>query len=133
MRQTRRGIGAMSRLDLRCPNGCEEGRFEALNAPLYVDAAGRVAGHDGGAATYVCVRCQSVAVDMAGAAREMERRDVASVPALVCPGCGAEMLPPEDDPLAELLECPLCTARFSMEEAMPRLHGGGNGVQGEAG
>jgi hypothetical protein len=34
-------------------------------------------------------------------------------------------LPPEDDPLASLVECPMCGQRFSPEEGTPHLHGGG--------
>jgi hypothetical protein len=33
------------------------------------------------------------------------------------------MLPPEDDPLAAVVECPVCETRFSIEEGSPRLHG----------
>ena|SRR2546421_4363975 len=116
----------MPRRDLRCPNGCTEGRFEALNAALIVDSRGTYVGHDARVATYVCTTCQSVAVDVAAAAREMLRDTVATAPStLVCPACSSEMLPPEDDPLADLLECPACGARFAVDEGMPRLHGGG--------
>jgi hypothetical protein len=118
----------VSTLELRCPNGCDDGRFEALNAPLIVDRAGRYLGHEAGAATYLCERCQSVAIDLAAAAREMQRREESGPQTLKCPGCGLEMLPPEDDPFAILLECPSCETRFSGEEGMTRLHGGGNGT-----
>ncbi|HKR99495.1 MAG TPA: hypothetical protein VJU79_08270 [Candidatus Dormibacteraeota bacterium] len=118
----------MSSLDLHCPNDCEDGRFEALNAPLTVDRNGRYLEHDGSAATYVCVHCQSVAVDLAGAARELQYGEERSQVTITCPACGLEMLPPEDDPLATLLECPACETRFAVEEGMARLHGGGGPV-----
>ncbi|MHB8717604.1 MAG: hypothetical protein ACYDAC_01760 [Candidatus Dormibacteria bacterium] len=112
--------------NLACPNGCPEGRFVALNAPLFVDSAGTYVGHDAGRATYVCAVCDSVAIDIAAVAREMELRgDAGAPPGLVCPVCGISMLPPEDDPLAPLLECPACAARFAVEEGLRRLHGGG--------
>lgn len=116
----------MSPFDLRCPNGCDDGRFEALNAPLIVDRAGRYLEHEPKQATYVCATCQSVAVDLAGAAREMRMQRAAAPATLTCPGCGLEMLPPEDDPLAGLLECPDCGTRFEVEEGMVRLHGAGH-------
>jgi DNA-directed RNA polymerase subunit RPC12/RpoP len=109
---------------LACPNNCPEGRFEALNAPMFVDRAGRYAGHDAGRATYVCAVCQSVAVDVAAAAAEMHRRGDEQAITLICPSCGMRLLPPEDDPLAALIECPACETRFEVEEGMPRLHGG---------
>ena len=112
-------------LDLHCPSGCEDGRFEALNAPVTVDRSGRYLEHDGSLATYVCVRCQSVAVDLAGAARELQYGDDRSQVTITCPACGLEMLPPEDDPLASQLECPACETRFALEEGMARLHGDG--------
>jgi DNA-directed RNA polymerase subunit RPC12/RpoP len=113
-------------LDLRCPNGCEEGRFEALNAPLIVDRAGRYVEHDASTATYVCARCQSVAVDLAGAAREMRHAEERGAPVVLrCPACGLEMLPPEDDPMTDVVECPACETRFSVEEGMDHLLGGG--------
>jgi DNA-directed RNA polymerase subunit RPC12/RpoP len=98
---------------LACPNNCPEGRFEALNAPMFVDRTGGYAGHDSTRATYVCAVCQSVAVD------------VDRVVTLTCPSCDLRMLPPEDDPLAAVIECPACETRFEVEEGMPRLHGGG--------
>lgn len=107
---------------LACPNGCPEGRFEALNAPLLVDSAGRYVGHDDSAATYVCAVCQSVAIDVAAAAREMRRRGEERVVTLTCPSCGLRMLPPEDDPLATVVECPACETRFDVEEGQARLH-----------
>lgn len=108
---------------LACPNGCTDGRFEALNAPLYVDMRGRYLSHDSSRATYVCAVCQSVSVDVAAAAREM-RRHMPEEAALTlrCPGCAAQMLPPEDDPLAPELECPRCGIRFAFEEGLTRLH-----------
>lgn len=114
--------------ELHCPNGCEGGRFEALNAPLFVDRRGRYLGHEDRAATYVCALCQSVAIDIAAAAREMARSGIAPASTLTCPGCGSRMLPPDDDPLADLVECPFCETRFSMEEGMARLHGGSAGT-----
>jgi DNA-directed RNA polymerase subunit RPC12/RpoP len=109
---------------LACPNNCPEGRFEALNAPMFVDRNGRYAGHDDTRATYVCAVCQSIAVDVAAAAREMRRNRDERVVTLTCPSCGMRMLPPEDDPLASLVECPACETRFEVEEGTPRLHGG---------
>lgn len=114
----------MRQLELRCPSGCEDGRFEALNAPLIVDRAGRYVEHDPGAATYVCVRCQSVAVDVASAAREMRMRETVQGDTLVCPACGLEMLMPEEDPGAAVVECPACETRFGVEEGRRFLHGG---------
>jgi DNA-directed RNA polymerase subunit RPC12/RpoP len=115
----------VAELNLHCPNGCEGGVFEALNAPVLVDRAGRYLRHRTEAATYVCAVCQSVAVDLASAAREMRRRTQAAPMTLCCPACGLEMLPPEDDPFADLLECPACETRFGIEEGMRSLHGGG--------
>jgi uncharacterized protein YbaR (Trm112 family) len=44
------------------------------------------------------------------------------------------LLPPEDDPLASVIECPACETRFEIDEGMPRLHGEpGNGEDAEAG
>lgn len=118
----------MSRIDLHCPSGCEDGLFEALNAPLIVDRSGRYVEHQSERATYVCTRCQSVAIDLASAAHEMRYREERTPQTLRCPGCGLEMLPPEDDPLASLLECPACETRFSIEEGMSHLHGNGDGA-----
>jgi len=117
----------VSKIDLQCPNGCEDGRFEALNAPVIVDRSGRYITHDAANATYICARCQSVAVDVAGAAREMQYGERRSQATIMCPACGLEMLPPEDDPFASLLECPACETRFAIEEGMARLHGDGGG------
>jgi hypothetical protein len=111
---------------LACPNNCPDGRFEALNAPMLVDRTGRYAGHDDSRATYVCAVCQSVAVDVAAAAREMRRNHGERVVTLTCPSCGMRMLPPEDDPMASLVECPACETRFEVEEGTARLHGGGD-------
>jgi DNA-directed RNA polymerase subunit RPC12/RpoP len=108
---------------LACPNNCAEGRFEALNAVMFVDRTGRYAGHEARRATYVCAVCQSVAVDVAAAAREMRRRGDERAVTLTCPSCSMRMLPPEDDPLATLVECPACETRFAVDEGMPRLHG----------
>lgn len=80
-------------------------------------------GHDSGRATYVCAVCQSVAVDVAAAAREMHRRGDERSVTLTCPSCSMRLLPPEDDPLAAVIECPACETRFEIEEGMPRLHG----------
>jgi DNA-directed RNA polymerase subunit RPC12/RpoP len=117
----------MALLDLDCPNGCDDGRFEALNAPLLVDAAGRYLEHDASAATYVCLSCRAVAIDVAAAAAAMRAADPVEPLLLRCPGCGVEMLPPEDDPQATALECPLCETRFAFEEGLRQLHGGGAG------
>ena len=116
----------MTHRELRCPNGCATGRFEALNAPMYVDMSGRYLDHDARQATYVCAICQAVAIDVAGAARQM-RRDGGTEAATIlrCPGCATHMLVPEDDPDAVVLECPECGTRFTREEGMTELHGGG--------
>ncbi len=90
---------------------------------MFVDRSGRYAGHDASQATYVCAVCQSVAVDVAAAAAEMHRRGDDNVVTLVCPSCGLRMLPPEDDPLAMVIECPACETRFEVEEGTRRLHG----------
>ncbi len=120
-------------LDLQCPNGCDAARFEALNAELIVDRAGRYVEHHAKAATYVCASCQAIAIDIAGAAREMRAGDEHVPETVTCPACGLEMLPPEDDPFASLLECPACETRFSVEEGMSHLHGGGDGASASAG
>jgi len=112
---------------LQCPSGCDDARFEALNAPLIVDRTGRYVSHDASVATYVCARCQSVAVDLAGAAEQMQYAEERAQITLTCPACGLQMLPPVDDPLAALLECPACETRFAIEEGMTRLHGDGGG------
>ncbi len=118
----------MSPGHLACPNNCPEGRFEALNAVMFVDRAGRYAGHDGSRATYVCAVCQCVAVDVAAAAREMRRHGDEQAVTLTCPACGMRMLPPEDDPLAAVIECPACETRFEVEEGTPHLHGDGGEI-----
>ncbi|HYA00591.1 MAG TPA: hypothetical protein VEK76_09600 [Candidatus Binatia bacterium] len=112
--------------NLQCPNGCSGGRFEALNAPLIVDSQRRYLEHDDSRATFVCAECQSVAVDLAEAARAMRRDAELEPPILVCPHCAAEMLPPLDDELAAYVECPICETRFAIEEGMRRLHEGGS-------
>lgn len=117
------------RRDLRCPAGCIGGRFEALNAPLYVDSLGRYLEHDDSLVTYVCAECQVVAVDLAEAGRAMRRDTEVEPQVLVCPHCGTEMLPPLDDELAAFVECPICETRFAVEEGMRRLHGGGGGPE----
>lgn len=114
-----------ARRDLWCPAQCAEGRFEALNAPLYVGRDGRYLRHDDRRATYVCAVCGGVAIDLAAAARAMREQDLPASPTLTCPACAAVMLPPEDDPFASLVECPECGQRFSVEEGTVRLHGGG--------
>jgi DNA-directed RNA polymerase subunit RPC12/RpoP len=113
--------------DLQCPNGCPEGTFEALNAPLIVDRQGRYVSHDGRAASYRCTSCGSIAVDLWAAAREMRHDREANPPTLTCPACGTLMLPPIDDPRATTVECPVCGQQFAIEEGMPHLHGGGGG------
>jgi len=115
----------MPERDLTCPHGCTGGRFEAINAPVYVDSRGRYLEHQDGMATFVCAECAAVAVDLAEVGRAM-RRDAELLPqVLVCPRCGAEMLPPLDDELAAYVECPICETRFALEEGMPHLHGMG--------
>lgn len=113
------------RRDLYCPNRCPDGTFEALNAPLIVGRDGAYIRHDDAAATYRCTSCGSIAVDLWAAAREMRHDRAADLGTLTCPSCGTLMLPPVDDPLAPMLECPACGAQFAVEEGMPRLHGGG--------
>lgn len=108
---------------LQCINGCGSDRFEALNAPVFVDAAGNLVQLDASRATYICAACGGVALDVAAAAREMEQREGIEPQALICPSCGTEMLLPEDDPFAELLECPVCGQRFSSDEGRERLLG----------
>ncbi len=113
------------RRDLYCPNGCPEGTFEALNAPLIVNRSAEYVRHDDRAATYRCTTCSSVAVDLWAAAREMQHDRTAQPLTLTCPACGTMMLPPVDDPLATVVECPQCGQQFAVEEGMPHLHGGG--------
>jgi len=118
----------VAHLDLHCPSGCEEGVFEVLNAEVLVDRAGAYLRHRAGAATYVCATCQSVAIDMAGVSREMRRERSVEPEVLHCPSCGIELLPPEDEALTDVLECPACETRFGLEEGMRRLHGGSSGL-----
>ena len=113
----------MRHRDLRCPSGCTGGRFEALNAPVYVDSQARYLEHDDSFATFVCAECQSVAVDLIQAADLMQRDDDVEPQVLVCPQCSTQMLPPLDDELAPFVECPICETRFALEEGMPHLHG----------
>jgi len=109
--------------DLRCPHGCTGGRFEALNAPLYVDSRARYLEHDDSLATFVCAECGAVAVDLAAAAAAIRRDSEFEPQLLVCPQCGTQLLPPLDDELAPYVECPTCETRFALEEGMPHLHG----------
>jgi uncharacterized protein YbaR (Trm112 family) len=111
--------------DLRCPNGCGGGRFEALNAPIHVDRRRRYLDHDDSRATFVCADCQAVAVDLAEVAMAMRLEEEILPLVLVCPHCGEAMLPPADDELTPNVECPACEKRFALEEGMPRLHGTG--------
>ena len=111
--------------DLHCPSNCQSGRFEALNAPVYINRERRYLSHDDSRSTFVCAECGQVAIDLAEVGRAMQRERSAAPLVLRCPVCGTEMLPPADDDLAPLVECPLCQARFSPEEGMPRLHGTG--------
>ena len=115
----------MPRLDLHCPDGCALGEFEALNADVIVDRSGRYIRHRSDPTAYVCTTCGGVAVDLAATAREMQRTETAEPVTLRCPACGLDLLPPEDDPFASLVECPACETRFGVEEGMPRLLGGG--------
>jgi DNA-directed RNA polymerase subunit RPC12/RpoP len=108
---------------LHCINGCGGDRFEALNTPVFVDAGGALIELDASRATYICATCGGVALDIAAAAREMHQREILEPQTLICPACGTEMLAPEDDPLAELLECPICGQRFSSDEGRTRLLG----------
>ena len=78
-------------------------------------------------------QCVVFSVDVAAAAREMHRRGDDHVVTLTCPSCSMRLLPPEDDPLASVIECPACETRFELEEGMPRLHGQGGGEDEEAG
>lgn len=100
---------------------------------MFVDRSGRYVGHESSRATYVCAVCQSVAVDVAAAAREMQRRGDDRVVTLTCPACGMRMLPPEDDPLAPVIECPACETRFEVEEGMQHLHGDSSSLEEETG
>jgi uncharacterized C2H2 Zn-finger protein len=110
-------------VQLHCPSGCSDGRFEALNAQIVANAEGEYVGHDFSQATFRCMRCQSIAVDVAAAAREMHRHEF-SEPTLTCPSCGMVMLPPEDDPFVERVACPSCDQVFSVEEGTRSLHRG---------
>jgi len=58
--------------------------------------------------------------------REMQRRGDDPPVTLSCPACGMRLLPPEDDPLAPVIECPACETRFDIEEGMAHLHGDGS-------
>jgi uncharacterized protein YbaR (Trm112 family) len=114
----------VAQLNLHCPSGCPDGVFELLNAEVLVDRTGAYLRHRGRGATYVSATCQSVAVDLAGVAREMRREASVLPEVLHCPSCGLELLLPEDGPLTDVLECPACETRFGVEEGMRRLHGG---------
>ena len=118
----------MARLDLHCPNGCDDGVFELLNAEVLVDRSGAYLRHRAGVAAYACATCQAVAVDLAGVLREVRRETAVQPEVLHCPSCGLELLPPEDEPLTDVLECPACETRFGLEEGMRRLHGGAPGL-----
>ena len=111
--------------DLQCPNSCSDACFEALNAPVFVDRRARYLSHDSSRATYVCKTCQSVAIDVAAAAQEMSRRGFDPGVTLTCPTCQTIMLPPIDDPLASVVECPVCSTHFAIEEGFARVHGVG--------
>lgn len=115
----------MARSDLACPSACPGGRFEALNAVLFVDRERQYVGHEQRNCTYVCSECGQVALDLAAVGRAMQRERQASPLILRCPMCSTEMLPPADDELTPVVECPACEGRFSIEEGMPRLHGTG--------
>ncbi|HUY60800.1 MAG TPA: hypothetical protein VMW49_02885 [Candidatus Dormibacteraeota bacterium] len=113
-----------SRRELACPNRCPEGRFEVLGAPVFVDRTGTYTGHDDRRATFRCVTCQAVALDLRAVAAAMRRESRHSPgEGLRCPGCGSWLLAPEADPLAPLLECPSCGVRFEADEARPELLG----------
>ncbi|MBV8300686.1 MAG: hypothetical protein JOY68_02045 [Candidatus Dormibacteraeota bacterium] len=73
------------------------------------------------AATYVCLTCRSVAVDVAAVAQELHDPEPVEPLVLECPGCGLEMLPPDDDAGAVMLQCPACETRFAIEEGMRHL------------
>ena len=120
----------MRERDLTCPHGCTGGRFEAINAPVYVDSRGRYLEHQDGMATFVCAECAAIAIDLAEVSAAMRRDAEVQPQVLVCPRCGTEMLPPLDDALAPYVECPICETRFAVEEGMPHLHGTGT-VGGE--
>ncbi len=113
-------------MDLRCPNQCARGLFEVVNATLVVDRDGDYVTHEARRSVYLCIECRGVAVDVAAAARELLSSDEIEQATLTCPVCGTEMLPPEDDPLARLMECPACAHRFTVEEGSAHLHGGGS-------
>ncbi|MGH7609463.1 MAG: hypothetical protein ACREOD_05920 [Candidatus Dormibacteria bacterium] len=113
-----------ARRQLTCPSGCQSGRFELLGALVLVDRRGDCLGHRDGRASFRCAECQSLAVDLAAAARAAAREQGGTpAPRLRCPECGARLLAPEErDPLGAL-ECPACGARFSWEEGQPSLLG----------
>lgn len=113
----------MAARDLHCPNGCPEGRFEALGAVVVVDRRSHLVDVATGASTFVCATCRSVAVDLAAVPVEMAGELEVTRQHLVCPACRLEMLPPEEDPLAPVLQCPGCRAHFTPEEGMPHLFG----------
>ena len=113
-------------MDLRCPNHCSRGLFEVVNATLVVDREGDYVTHEARRSAYLCVECRGVAIDLAAAAQELLSSDEVEATTLTCPQCGTEMLPPEDDPLATVMECPTCEHRFTLEEGMSHLHGEGS-------
>lgn len=115
----------MPQSDLHCPSNCAGERFEALNARLFVDRERRHVGHEQRQCTYICAECGQVAIDLAAVGRAMQRERHASPLILKCPHCGTEMLPPTEDDMTPVVECPACEGRFSLEEGMPRLHGTG--------
>ncbi|HUY97733.1 MAG TPA: hypothetical protein VMW47_08990 [Verrucomicrobiae bacterium] len=107
---------------LVCPHGCRPERFELVGGEVFVDRTGAYAGHRDGRATFRCEVCQMVAIDLRAAARAMRRQRTTVDPlALRCPGCGGWLLAPEEDPTAQLMECPSCGTRFDREEGTPSL------------
>ncbi|MFN2450784.1 MAG: hypothetical protein ABR541_00335 [Candidatus Dormibacteria bacterium] len=116
----------MSGMNLRCPNHCARGLFEVVNATLVVDREGDYVTHEARRSAYLCLECRGVAMDVAAAARELLSSDEIEQATLTCPLCETEMLPPEDDPLATLMECPSCGHRFTLDEGMTHLHGEGS-------
>ncbi|MGH7609170.1 MAG: hypothetical protein ACREOD_04400 [Candidatus Dormibacteria bacterium] len=92
---------------------------------MFVDRTGGYLDHDDRSASFRCAECQTLAIDLAEAARAAAREDrSAPTPTLRCPGCGLRMLPPEEVQAGgDELACPECGLIFSLEEGSPSLLG----------